>query len=167
MTEVGTLKELNVQPGDVVELVENGKDGWILPQVGHQYAIPPSGSYFGIKPDLHHTIKGKFRIISRAAGTAKTWREMTDAEKGALLLAHHEGSVIESYTDKMWMSCAPKWRDDYAYRVRPEPEAKRETVTLYADMRSQDSVFDYLKVGTIDLINGEPDFASFQMDRTK
>lgn len=28
----------------------------------------------------------------------KKWGEMTDAEKGALLLAHHEGKVIESWS---------------------------------------------------------------------
>lgn len=29
----------------------------------------------------------------------KTWGEMSDEEKGALLLAHHEGKVIERFED--------------------------------------------------------------------
>lgn len=62
--------------------------------------------------------------------TPKLWRDMTDAEKGALLLAHHEGKEIE-YTDLpanlKWYKCSnPLWLDTVAYRIKPEPKKPRE-----------------------------------------
>ena len=52
----------------------------------------------------------------------KTWGEMTDAEKGALLLACHEGKAIEcKFCDGPWELTNPSWNDVYAYRIKPEP----------------------------------------------
>ena len=88
--------------------------------------------------------------------TPKLWRDMTDAEKGALLLAHHEGRTIERWVDESlgWKIVPPQWRHEHAYRVRPEP--KRETVTLYAG----DTI-----IGTIDMIDGKPDPDSIRMEQ--
>jgi hypothetical protein len=59
----------------------------------------------------------------------KLWKDMTREEKGALLLAEHEGKVIEafgvSYPD-VWYETDPCWDDECPYRIKPEP--KRETV---------------------------------------
>jgi hypothetical protein len=70
--------------------------------------------------------------------TPKTWGEMTDAEKGELLLAHHRGKAIEAYIGEEWVECyQPRrsiWGDIYAYRVKPEPYV--ETITLFG--RNQD-----------------------------
>lgn len=54
----------------------------------------------------------------------KTWGEMTDAEKGALLLARYEGGVVEAYLDGGWRvsQAAYCWDHDRAYRIRPEPK---------------------------------------------
>lgn len=52
----------------------------------------------------------------------KTWGEMTDAEKGALLLAKHEGKVIEVHDgDDEWVSCQGGFFHRLAYRVKPSP----------------------------------------------
>jgi hypothetical protein len=63
----------------------------------------------------------------------KLWRDMTPEEKGALLLAHHEGKVIEAYLFNEWheadWSTRPYPMPSVAYRIRPEP--KRETVTRH------------------------------------
>ena len=65
--------------------------------------------------------------LDRDEDTPKLWRDMTDSEKGALLLAHHEGKVIEIFLDwdrgGTWVNVTPppNWLDEYAYRVRPEP----------------------------------------------
>lgn len=56
--------------------------------------------------------------------TYKTWREMTDDEKGALLLAYHEGKEIyyKSPGDFGFNYCMnPTWDDDCAYRIKPSP----------------------------------------------
>jgi hypothetical protein len=61
--------------------------------------------------------------------TPKLWRDMTPEEKGALLLAHHEGQSIQSFgvfVPDMWWGDLPEWEDKVAYRVKPEP--KRETM---------------------------------------
>lgn len=62
--------------------------------------------------------------------TPKLWRDMTPEEKGALLLAHHEGKVIENTLNggKSWSRGNPYWADGYAYRIKPEP--KVETVVM-------------------------------------
>ena len=100
---------------------------------------------------------------------------MTPEEKGALLLAHHEGKVIEIYSildpRKGWIEATgvmekSHWIDGRAYRVRPEP--KRETVTLY--WKKRQGAFASLSVGnsthkiTFDLIDGQPDLSSVRME---
>jgi len=59
--------------------------------------------------------------LDRDDDTPKLWRDMTDAEKGALLLAHHEGKVIETFdTDRHeWREVRPEWIYYESYRVRP------------------------------------------------
>jgi hypothetical protein len=72
----------------------------------------------------------------------KQWRDMTPEEKGALLLAHHEGKVIESrWLGENWTpTCAPEWHLGASYRIRPEP--KRETVGLkYSRAKDDVAVF--------------------------
>lgn len=110
----------------------------------------------------------------------KTWGEMTDAEKGALLLAHHEGKVIEYHNFYgKWKTCfsgaCVPFRDSgTAYRVRPEP--KRETVTMFgADFGKGKTIrWAYSMSGhigpdthriTFQTIDGEPDCNSIRMER--
>jgi hypothetical protein len=87
--------------------------------------------------------------------TTKLWRDMTREEKKELLLAAHEGKVIETCrpgsSRSEWMCCTPQWRGEWAYRIRPEP--KRETVTLYAGHDGLPPV----PIGTIDLLDGKLD----------
>jgi len=100
-------------------------------------------------------------LIAEWSDTPTLWRDMTDAEKGALLLAHHEGKVIEVWVvdhhASWWGEKAVSyWRDDLAYRVRPEP--KRETAYLWA------SFPDGIKaIGTIELLEGEPQKSSIRL----
>jgi hypothetical protein len=71
-------------------------------------------------------------LIAEWTDTPKTWGEMTNAEKGALLLARHEGKEIEfaSIFELEWRTVNnPMWADVYAYRIKPKQQ--RETVTLY------------------------------------
>lgn len=66
-------------------------------------------------------IEGGWTVIEEP-DTPKTWGEMTDAEKGALLLAHHEGKVIQLKSrGGSWDEACPSWVDDIAYRIKPEP----------------------------------------------
>ena len=148
--EAGTLKELNLKPGDVVEW-----GGFTYIAFENPKPRAAAGVWAGteekgwVQDGNHNGLDTIFRLISRA--TPKTWGEMTDAEKGALLLAAHEGKVIEwdhHNNFSTWEPCDEDclWDDEFYYRVRPEPV--RETVTLtgypargyfHHDLGSQDT----------------------------
>lgn len=53
----------------------------------------------------------------------KEWGKLSDAEKGALLLAHHRREAIEYYgTDDAWhVVTLPSWLNNMIYRVKPKP----------------------------------------------
>ena len=154
--ETGTLKELNVKPGDVV---------------GYTFGHKSEPVYYDVKKDwieraLTWEEAGRpyWRIISRAsAPQPKLWRDMTPEEKGALLLAAHEGKVIEGYIFDEWhkadWSYCPSPMETIAYRVRPEP--KRKTVVLWISPDGDTGI----KIGTIDMIDGKPDPDSIRMEQ--
>lgn len=88
------------------------------------------GSYIGNNPDPLDLIAE----WPEEPTSPKVWRDMTPEEKGALLLAEHEGKVIDRSHDlgATWKEKVTKfWHDKHVYRVRPEPV--RDTVTLQYD----------------------------------
>lgn len=100
----------------------------------------------------------------------KKWGGMTPEEKGALLLAHHEGKTIQVYRalDETWEKIkSPCWSEYHAYRVEPE----RETVTLYSDVPTWR--FEDCGAGRpdyairFDIIDGEPVCDTISMWRIK
>ena len=156
MSEIGTLKGLKVKPGDLVECVE----GWISAKKGERYLVNKDGDIKDFESDT--TTMSQFRIISRAPDKPRLWRDMTPEEKGALLLAYHEGKVIENkseYND--WIDATPFWVDNFAYRVKPDPVVK--AVTLYAGHADPDCF--PMPIGTITLIDGKPDLSSIKMEK--
>ena len=169
MSEVGTLSELGVEAGDVVRVV--GTWNGVLVPHGAVWRIHriQDDQVYGTRQDYEawHTgtplsVSMKFRIISRANNEHKLWRDMTPEEKGALLLAAHEGKVIENkgpYSD--WIASEPCWADEYAYRIKTEP--KVETVTLNGnDIRFCGFIKGHRI--TFNTINGKPDCASIKME---
>ncbi len=159
MTEVGTLKELDVKPGDVVKVVGIGSQGIVI-EDGAEWIIHSTymGEFRGVKSEHkkdHCGIKlssnwNIWKIISRASDTPKLWRDMTDAEKGALLLAHHDGKVIEWYDGYMWFeTVTPRWYGPHAYRVRPEP--KIEIIAEEVELNGKTVMLEYTTVdGVLD-----------------
>lgn len=197
---VGTLEELQVECGDVVECllwgdgdacegtnphyIRDGKHGVVAYESNDD-----SASYFSLWS------KSIFRLVSRANSVKvcrgdsvgpdvakvileviddvfsstsddkpKTWGEMTDAEKGALLLAAHEGKEIECSVNSFhWGTVNPDWASALYYRVKPEPV--RETVTI----NSWEVATDVLKGHriTFDTIDGVPDCASVEMEEIR
>ena len=100
--------------------------------------------------------------------TPKIWRDMSTEEKGALLLAAHEGKVIEVWEGEWSKVINVIWYPWNAYRVKPD--AVRETVNMYYP----DFPYSFNCAGrvvgpthriTFDTINGEPDPASIRMDK--
>lgn len=158
MKEEGTLAELKVQPGDVVEWLGGDVVGHLTVKSAE---VIPSGMYSGeVQAKLSRYGLGifgdkqRFKLISRADKPPRTWGELNDAEKGALLLAHHEGKTIENSLDgfKTVYTVKPFWAKDYAYRIKPEPkvlvEKKRGTMVFHdgvmveGSWRSEEDIYN-------------------------
>lgn len=100
----------------------------------------------------------------------KTWGEMTDAEKGALLLAHHEGKEIEYYGevgDSWRLVNNPGWYDDTPYRVK---QVKSITEVYMYFQYNTGPYFSLSKADqthkiTFNTIDGEPDCSSIKMEK--
>lgn len=168
--EIGTLAELNVKPGDVVQCLELSISANVhYLKAGKQYSIvrgKKGACFIDEEGDECFGHLNIFQIVSRASQpdpeTPTLWKDMTPGEKGALLLAHHEGKTIEwtrspgdaDYRQSTAHNLRPVWSDNHAYRIRPS-KPKRMTVDLMADFK---------RIGTIDLIDGKPDPASIRME---
>lgn len=172
MKKVGTLKELDLKPGDVVECVGNTMAKGSLSE-GNHYTIGMSRLPIDNCGEEYPWSCAEFRIVSRASDKPKLWRDMTDAEKGALLLAHHEGKVIEgrneSWPNDGWIEIrVPSWWNDSAYRVRPEPKVdtvKQGYKTNSSGKFVTTSALDHAThVVTFNMIDGKPDYASIKME---
>ena len=167
-TQTGTLKELNVQPGDVVEWVSGHDGGYIYPDIPKVVTIDRKGvkRVYGIDASKCYA---QWRIISRVSrdDTPTLWRDMSAEEKGALLLAAHEGKVIEVFRDGLWLEVSQVWIDNAAYRVKPDYELK--IVKLYFGELKQGALLSRVRTDThritFETINGEPDPASIRMDK--
>ena len=124
--------DLNLKPGDVVEVVKACSSYY----VGMQYTVccsenNPEASrergYIWLEREGGWcSIDSVWlcRVVSRA--DEKIWEDRTRAEKGELLLACHEGEPIECFMSSLdgWLlEEDPLWLDDRAYRVRPKPKA--------------------------------------------
>lgn len=167
--EYKTLRELDVQPGDVVE--NNTGSRKIIAHIDCDECCMESG--VNVWRFFHPWLWNNpiWRIVSRASDTPKLWRDMTPEEKGALLLAHHEGKVIE-WLDPygIWFEVdIPLWHEERAYRVSPaEQRPKRETVTLHGSVTDEvwgrgTTGYDTHRI-TFELKDGEPDFDSIKME---
>lgn len=158
MKDVGTLQELDVKPGDVVEYIPK-RDSYTIAE--NERIIFEDGKT--LRYWAWNTCRD-WRIISRASDNPKLWRDMTPEEKGALLLAAHEGSEIEVFNDNWGYWCCSRFKDNEAYRVRPEPPApKVETVTIHRNNCGGLNIPQGHRI-TFNLINGKPDCASIKME---
>ena len=166
--KVGTLKELNVKPGDVVELIGGSECIYTIDRIA-------GGDFYGDATDVPIFDDGYlgrgWKLISRSDDTQKLWRDMTPEEKGALLLAHHEGKEIQAFNILKagdWSRTNPLWIDDEAYRIKPEP--KVEVVTM--DVANYDQEWEFYEHKgthathriTFNTIDGKPDPASIKIE---
>lgn len=164
-----TLKELNAQPGDVVALV--GTTG------EHHYKVLDNKSLFSYYSGMIWDYECKwdvvtgFTLVSRANPEPKLWKDMTPEEKGALLLAHHEGKGIECFCKmhKVWAyAITPHWASETAYRIKSEP--KRETVEMRGGSTDSEWCFGTISYDwdshkiTFDIVDGKPDCSTIKME---
>lgn len=174
--EVGTLKELNVKPGDVVYLDWLEEEDTVL-----SAEVVGSGSCFAgmIRAELKAYGDGifdgeQFRIISRASDTPKTWGEMTDAEQRDISFAAMSGMVIELFAECAGYNKWVRWNAhgktplcEVRQKIRIKPEPKRETVTGWWNGRNfhnKGNYGDRTHRITFDTIDGTPDLDSIKME---
>jgi len=136
---------------------------------GFTVSWQPNGKRYKCDPNID--------LIAEWTDTPKTWGEMTDAEKGALLLAYHEGKVIEwkgDHEESFSRSSGregfkPIWCDRVCYRIKPEPVV--EEVVLYGSYDNGQWVFGPFNDGihsvaqTFTTTDGKPDCDSITMER--
>ena len=73
--------------------------------------------------------------------------ELDDATKGALMLAHHNGAVIEMKTASFpLIEMDPCWADNRVYRVRP-PAPVVVPKTFHGSMSAGSNVYTYRSFG--------------------
>lgn len=181
MTQTGTLEELNVKPGDVV--VYSDGDRHTVEPHKHLYSHQTGRSvnYSGLWNEVPY-----FTIVSRATAplqidTPKTWGEMTDAEKGALLLDDWSDRPLQRLTeiqDEKGNSLCREWdlcdiRDalpSWVIRIKPEPVV--ETVTIGIANASCGKWYQPGSPGspathriTFTTKDGKPDLDSVKMER--
>ena len=111
----------------------------------------------------------------------KTWRDMTRAEKGELLLAKYEKKAIESYEMGSWNVVIGTNNIFYhgtAYRVKPEPKREMVEAKLCIDARGtslhmrpdyRDNFYDddcFYFTLTFDTIDGKHDPSSIKIEDT-
>ena len=154
----GVLRECTRMIGDDPNAVNDYGYGPFLVGGSAYHQDGTHGS--GINPHLN--------VVRCVDDTPTLWRDMTPEEKGALLLAHHEGKVIDAWgnVSKEWMEAGPAWNPNAAYRIKPEP--KVETVKLRAggDLKIWGTWTDLDDTHSItfNLIDGKPDPASIKME---
>ena len=80
--------------------------------------------------DYPETISADIGSLYKEPKAPTLWRDMTPEEKGALLLAHHEGKEIEYHSFGVgWVTERPNWFEWCRYRIKPQP--KVEVVEIY------------------------------------
>ena len=139
----GTLKWLSdnhgLKAGDAVEYTAIGEPafeplffvfrGWVN---GVPYSMDQVA---GGLTSLREDDRAVFRIVSSADDKPKIWDDMTNAEKGALLLAKYEGKPLQMLIGGDWFDHDGIFAVNVAYRIKPEPEPVVETMVLYGDAR--------------------------------
>ena len=171
--ETGTLKELNVKPGDVVECVDHGVTEDHL-TVGKYYGIvngpmiqTDTGRWWG-DGDLAHTafpMLAEFRIISRAAQSTPipdltaitTPFGLLDEATQEALRAH--GGPYECYGGAGWwlMRYEPIWAPFETYRIKAGPSIETETMKI----TNADGM--PMAYATVTTHNGKPDWSTLQV----
>lgn len=160
MTKQGTLKELNVKPGDVVVCVESGMIGFTS---GKTYPVIESLEEAGVRDDdgdfRKYPALTTFRISRAAQDTTAT--DLTaittpfgllDAATQEALRAH--GGPYEYFDGDEW--CATDACDDiqhFAHRVKKQPEMAGFTIEYNG----------YKADAFVQIADGKPDWSTLQV----
>lgn len=105
----------------------------------------------------------------------KPWKDMSREEKGALLLASHEGKTLQYWKRGTggWADCLSVaiYEHEY-YRVKPEPVVEEvvmftKSPSSYWGWTADGCAVDRTHKITFNTVDGEPDCSSVKMKRLK
>ncbi len=161
-----TLKDLPLEVGQTYICVHTEYTYWT---VGKEYTVVTKGKLPENNGDGQLSSVSTFVLKEPSP---KTFGEMTDEEKGALLLAYHEGKTVEYYSPhhRAWVIDMPHWSIRTAYRVKPKPVVVE--VVLYGGYNPTSGwVFSPRAVNkdthkqTFNTVDGEMDCTSIRMEK--
>lgn len=175
MTNQGIFDDLNLLPGDVIECVYSDSFLWT---VGKQYTVTANGSILDDEGDNWVDITSgnpmapKFKVVSRKkeSNMPKLWKDMTDVEKGALLLAEYEGKSLQIYINDNWTTFKSdryaQFHESSAYR----PEPQRKTITRMMHCVGEqpfiaETMSNPTHIITFDMLDDSPDCSSIRMEK--
>jgi len=164
--------------GDKVRIVadhvwgeELGNVGVVSNLVGvHTYVVTREGDVENYFDGFNYSAQD-LELIEEE-NEMKLWQDMTPEQKGALLLAYHEGKVIEYLYAGQWVAAIrPYWCRGSAYRVKPEPVVK--TKELFGGYSAefdnigffQNRYKDAAHKITFNVVDGEIDVTSIKMEK--
>lgn len=127
--EIKVGNSYTTRDGRKAEVLSSNKMGFVG-KVGEMSVTWNEWGYY-----LSSSDTSKLDLISEWLAT---WSEISDREKGELLLAHHNGKEIEMYHFGDWVTVDPQWASSRAYRIKKEPVV--EQVTLYGEFEGVDVV---------------------------
>jgi len=99
----------------------------------------------------------------------KMWKDMSPEEKGALLLAHHEGKTIQYYCPEGevgWLNVEdPIWTPNSIYRIKPEPKIVKKS--FFYNQGKDTICIRHCATHTIsfNIVDGEVDCSSVKMEK--
>lgn len=120
-----TFAELGYNVGDTVRCVDGGSGYYY--ETGKEYSIGHTNGEPSIKR-VYNGYSASWELVSRAGSTDAAddgyliWGDMTPEAQGALLLAEHNGEIIQGWhLLGTWVNIPIKliWRNHMKYRVKP------------------------------------------------
>ena len=120
-----TLRELTLEVGQTYVCVYSPYGHWTEDE---EYTVVDEGK---LPTNRGVGQRGSLSTFALKYPSPKTFGEMSDEEKGALLLAHQEGKVIQYMGGTGWFTVNhhPAWHKQTTYRVKPKPV--EEKVVLF------------------------------------
>lgn len=141
---------------------DDGNFGHITDDDGDDIYLNVGGACCHIN---YHT----WTLHATPADTPTLWRDMTDAEKGALLLEEYEGEnfciLYQPINDDGWgeKGKSEPFIDDWAYRIKPKPVVDTKHLTGQLHFGGQTMNNNKYRI-SVQFINGTPDTASIKME---
>lgn len=168
MREVGTLREIGAQVGDVV-VFGNEPTKYLILAIKTRDATMRWTRHDGSTVELDEPLDSAalYRIIRRAN---RPFKDLTREEKDDLIMAHVDEKIIEVSIDggATWERCyTPLWAGSVCYRVKSDVTERvsiRSSYPFAGWVSEEYGNIDETHRITFQTVNGKPDCNSISME---